>query len=205
VNDIKLPPMPSLAQSYTWTDDLEAWARQAVELDRQSRIEPEGRKPTDEDLGALFSMWGWKTKDGRELKFSHFKEMTEILLRRYTAPADTISPKPAEEGDFNTGDSDLDTLLAMTFDMGQGIQGNHDIGMLYADSLEAVQAKLQGISSARDAALDKARAAIRDLIASVEKQMRKASPAQRQLLAEQMHGLDQAQRQLAVIRSGREL
>lgn len=48
-----------------------------------------------------------------------------------------------ETGDFNTGDSDLDTLLDLVFEMGQGIQGNHDVGMLYADSLEAVQAKLK--------------------------------------------------------------
>jgi len=41
--------------------------------------------PNDSDLAMLFGMWGWRTKDGRELKFSHFKEMVQILLGRFSS------------------------------------------------------------------------------------------------------------------------
>jgi len=41
--------------------------------------------PNDSDLAMLFGMWGWRTKNGRELKFSHFKEMVQILLGRFSS------------------------------------------------------------------------------------------------------------------------
>ncbi len=47
--------------------------------------------PTDEELSFLFGSYGWRSEDGRELRFSHFKEIVAILFSRYgrtTMPAD---------------------------------------------------------------------------------------------------------------------
>lgn len=72
--DIKLPKMPNLANSMSWNNDLEEWARQAV---RMNMPQPKQSDQETFDLARAMAGEPIVTRDGRKARFvAHVPELT---------------------------------------------------------------------------------------------------------------------------------
>jgi hypothetical protein len=68
------------------------------------------------------------------------EEITQWRARA-VAQAQTATLTRGDDGNYNTGDQDLDLLLGLTDDMVQG-NANMDTGLLWMSTLERLQTKL---------------------------------------------------------------